>query len=217
MADFNSAFGGDNLVQRIIDDIGINNFHSIESNSGSQLDPEYKITFDVKEALTKYRVMKAEVMVLQEKKKELNKKSSSIYPLLQELNKFNEKLFDYLISPVTSGHFINYEKALRTELMAKRIEYDTESGAIGKQIKELEEKIHDITQFIKEGVKGEISDEEIQRLRDPNLCAICVEDKVTHVFNPCGHTVCSGCIDPTLTRCHLCRKQIMTKIKIFFS
>ena len=58
MADFNRAFGGDNLVQRIIDDIGINNFHSIESNydvSGSQLDPEYKITFDVKEALTKYR------------------------------------------------------------------------------------------------------------------------------------------------------------------
>jgi hypothetical protein len=216
MADYNTAYNGNDLVQRIISDIGIDNFQTIE-NITTDLSGVDTITINVKETLEKYRKMKAEVVRLLEEQKELDKKTGNTTKLLDELKQHYQKLYNYILSIETTSKYMDYEKALRTELLQKHLEMSQKSSEIGREIGNLEKDIHQITQLIKEGVIGEITEEEVQRLRDPNLCAICVENKVTHVFNPCGHTVCLGCIDPTLTRCHLCRKQIMTKIKIFFS
>lgn len=184
--------------------------------SGANVDSEFRIVFDVKEALEKYRDMKAEVATLKERHKELEKKERDSYEVFRELKQNYGKLTDFLLPLETRQKYLEYEKALYEHLGTTRIGYSKEISENYIKYDKLKKKIAEITQFIKEGVRGEIPEEDIQRMRDPNLCAICIENKVTHVFNPCGHTVCEGCINPSLTRCHICRKQIMTKIRMYF-
>lgn len=70
--------------------------------------------------------------------------------------------------------------------------------------------------MFREGV--ELTEEEREALVDPNKCAICIERKISLVFNPCGHTICRECCDAErLDRCHICRKFINTKIRIYYS
>ena len=218
MAEYTSAFNGAAFVDSEInvDSILDSQFNDL-SGSSVNCNTDYKITFEVKEALEKYRDMKAELARLVDQKKELTDKSNAVIPLLRELVEHHKKLYMQLLSHDTNKLFNEYEKALRLELMAKRMEYEQEISRINTHMCTLQQAIGVITQFIKEGVVGEVSEEDIERMKDPNKCAICIERKVTHVFNPCGHTVCSQCIDDTLTRCHLCRRQILTKIKIYFS
>lgn len=214
MADFNTAYGGADLATG--ESMLESQFNDL-SGSSVNYNSDYKITFEVKEALNKYRDMKAELATLTDQKKDLEVKSNSVIPLLRELVEHHKKLYNHLLSHDTNILFDTYEKALRLELMAKRMEYEQEMNRVYGKIRDLQQAIGVITQFIKEGVVGEVSEEDIDRMRDPNKCAICIERKVTHVFNPCGHTVCHDCIDDTLTRCHLCRRHITNKIKIFFS
>lgn len=45
------------------------------------------------------------------------------------------------------------------------------------------------------------------------LCDICMENKKDTAFN-CGHTCCGNCAI-TLCDCHICRAQIVQRIKFF--
>ena len=45
-------------------------------------------------------------------------------------------------------------------------------------------------------------------------CKICLVNALKVVFTSCGHTACSSCADK-FKDCHICRKTISKKIKIF--
>lgn len=50
------------------------------------------------------------------------------------------------------------------------------------------------------------------------LCGICVEEGVSHVLVPCGHTFCQNCIRKhTSNICFICRTSIKDKVRMYFS
>jgi hypothetical protein len=49
------------------------------------------------------------------------------------------------------------------------------------------------------------------------ICPICLQEPVTSVITPCGHTFCSGCSRRMSTECYLCRGKIRERVKLFFS
>jgi len=55
--------------------------------------------------------------------------------------------------------------------------------------------------------------ERLHDLEEQYKCTICMESKITVVFN-CGHVSCSKCVE-TLKLCHMCRKPIQTKTNIY--
>ena len=52
-----------------------------------------------------------------------------------------------------------------------------------------------------------------------NVCVVCLENKKTHAFNPCGHMcVCETCADKIIqgnAKCPMCRGDITSSLKIF--
>lgn len=55
--------------------------------------------------------------------------------------------------------------------------------------------------------------EKVKHLEEAQICSICMERKKDTTFQ-CGHIVCRICSVPLLN-CHICRKSILTKIKIY--
>ncbi|XP_053396381.1 baculoviral IAP repeat-containing protein 7-like [Mercenaria mercenaria] len=59
--------------------------------------------------------------------------------------------------------------------------------------------------------------EENQRLKENQMCKICLDSRADVIFLPCGHMVsCPQCA-PALTKCPVCRKTVNGHIKAFFS
>jgi len=50
---------------------------------------------------------------------------------------------------------------------------------------------------------------------DP-LCVICLNESVSYVLTPCGHTYCGTCIKKQYSACFLCRGIIRDRVKIYF-
>lgn len=48
------------------------------------------------------------------------------------------------------------------------------------------------------------------------LCAICMNESVAFVLNPCGHTFCGTCLKRQVNTCYICRSSIRDKLKIYF-
>jgi hypothetical protein len=48
------------------------------------------------------------------------------------------------------------------------------------------------------------------------LCTICLQDGVSSVLVPCGHTFCETCVKRQNGICFICRTQIREKIRMFF-
>lgn len=48
------------------------------------------------------------------------------------------------------------------------------------------------------------------------LCGICDENKVDCCFTPCGHSFCIECSDRAKDICHMCRRKIDGKVKLYF-
>jgi hypothetical protein len=79
------------------------------------------------------------------------------------------------------------------------------------------EEIGDYVKLLKECITI-LPEEERTNFENPYLCGICVENNISHVFRPCGHTICQTCLHSQhLWNCHICRKRIDEKLKIFFS
>ena len=49
------------------------------------------------------------------------------------------------------------------------------------------------------------------------ICGICLNDAVTHVLVPCGHTYCDGCVRRQSRTCFVCRQGASQAIRIFFT
>lgn len=60
-------------------------------------------------------------------------------------------------------------------------------------------------------LKEEIKD---IKSRNDNICSICYENNINTCCNPCGHLYCNKCIQNT-NNCYICRKNIITTIKIY--
>lgn len=59
--------------------------------------------------------------------------------------------------------------------------------------------------------------EENQRLKENQMCKICLDKKADVIFLPCGHMVsCPQCA-PALPKCPICRKTVNGQIKAFFA
>lgn len=54
----------------------------------------------------------------------------------------------------------------------------------------------------------------IKSIQPVPICSICLDKIVDTVLVGCGHTCCSKCVNP-LYNCHVCRKRIVKKQKIF--
>jgi len=60
----------------------------------------------------------------------------------------------------------------------------------------------------------------INQMNVGSTCSICLQDNVDSYFNPCGHTACSLCIRKSIENerpCPLCRKQVVSIHKLFFT
>ena len=60
----------------------------------------------------------------------------------------------------------------------------------------------------------------INQMNVGSTCSICLQDNVDSYFNPCGHTACSTCIRKSIEHerpCPLCRKQVHSIHKLFFT
>ena len=64
----------------------------------------------------------------------------------------------------------------------------------------------------------------INQMNVGSTCSICLQDNVDSYFNPCGHTACSNCMsktgefyDDNHKPCPLCRKQVISIHKLFFT
>lgn len=49
------------------------------------------------------------------------------------------------------------------------------------------------------------------------ICGICLNDAVTHVLVPCGHTYCDSCVRRQQRQCFVCRQGTSQAIRIFFT
>ncbi|KAK3605776.1 hypothetical protein CHS0354_033981 [Potamilus streckersoni] len=59
--------------------------------------------------------------------------------------------------------------------------------------------------------------EEYLRLRDQNVCKICMERKIDLVFLPCGHLMCCQVCGQSLRICPICRAKINGSAKTYLS
>ena len=60
----------------------------------------------------------------------------------------------------------------------------------------------------------------INQMNVGSTCSICLQDNVDSYFNPCGHSACSKCMEKYTEYdrpCPLCRKQVHSIHKLFFS
>lgn len=48
------------------------------------------------------------------------------------------------------------------------------------------------------------------------LCAICMNESVAFVLNPCGHTFCGTCLKRQVSTCYICRSSIRDRLKVYF-
>lgn len=49
------------------------------------------------------------------------------------------------------------------------------------------------------------------------ICGICLNDPVTHVLVPCGHTYCDSCVRRQSRQCFVCRQAASQAIRVFFT
>ena len=53
-----------------------------------------------------------------------------------------------------------------------------------------------------------------QQLRDETRCKVCLDEDACIVFLKCGHLVCCSECAPELTKCPVCRQNILGTIRV---
>jgi len=48
-------------------------------------------------------------------------------------------------------------------------------------------------------------------------CGICISNSVTFALTPCGHTFCQTCAHKQFSRCYICRADVSSRMKLYFS
>lgn len=141
---------------------------------------------------------------------------------IQSYNKsFDKTIFDTLrlfgrneeIAKMSGKLSILIKEEIETEVIRIKSMIDENKRQKSKCL----EDISDYVKLLKECV-ATLDESERHNFENPYLCGICVEQNITYVFRPCGHTICQTCLESQhMWNCHICRKNISEKIKVFFS
>ena len=57
-----------------------------------------------------------------------------------------------------------------------------------------------------------------EAVRDALECVLCMEAPKTHIFAPCGHRACEGCVEKCMQpdeRCPTCDKAVKSTLRMF--
>jgi small-conductance mechanosensitive channel len=57
----------------------------------------------------------------------------------------------------------------------------------------------------------------VQELSGYRSCPVCLSQEVSHYLIPCGHTFCTRCLDKHKGFCFICRKNIASTNRLYFS
>jgi uncharacterized protein with GYD domain len=171
------------------------------------------------------KILLEEYHKIKEKQKQIDAFHKSLEKELEDLKQYNTS-FDRTIHDSLRIFGKNEDIAKLTgklsitvkgevEMETVRITSLLEENKLQKE-KSIEE-IGDYVKLLKECVSV-LSEEERHSFENPYICGICVENNITHVFRPCGHTICQSCMNSQhMWNCHICRKHITERIKVFFS
>jgi hypothetical protein len=197
---------------------------SVLSSSNTNIPAVEQITTEVKMndpkvLLEKYHTIKDKLKQIEEFHKSLERERDDV----QRCSKaFDQTIFDSLrlfgrknqeIPSLTGKLSTTVKEEIEMETI--RIQSLLEENIIQKE-KTVEE-ISEYVKLLKECVNT-LDEAERHNFENPYLCGICVERNITHVFRPCGHTICQICMNTQhMWNCHICRKRIEEKIKVFFS
>ncbi len=183
-----------------------------------QSQAEDPIVFDVQKAMNKYRDLKRQMEEMVRLKADIKQRKDSLYELRHQLLNTYSKLSKEIRNRDVQQEWERFYTKHSQAFEEKTVELSSEHIRLHNSIEEIKHDIGILNLMLKEGVASSVSEEEIERLRDPNLCAICITNKVQYAFNPCGHTLCGECNrSEQMNRCHLCRKPVINVIKLFFS
>lgn len=194
------------------------------SSSNTNIHPVEHLTTEVKSndpkvLLEKYHTIKDKLKQIEDFHKSLEKE-------LEDVNRYN-KAFDQTIFdslrifgkknedvPTLTGKLSTIVKS-EIEMETARLQSLLDENKIQRE--KCVEEISDYVKLLKECVNT-LDETERHNFENPYLCGICVERNITHVFRPCGHTICQTCMNTQhMWNCHICRKSIGEKIKVFFS
>ena len=189
----------ENLINHMKDDF--NNDIKLDEEEEKYLDGTSNLIIQFMERFKKQQTKMDESEVRMNKVIQENQKDIEILTtFIDFLSKINEKC-DQDISPIQSDILKISNKMMSSNDMKKtRDTYILEK-----------KKFHKYLNII--GL--------LNQMNVGSTCSICLQDNVDSYFNPCGHTACSTCCkknsDYNDNNCPLCRKDIRSVHKLYFT
>jgi hypothetical protein len=193
------------------------------SSSNTNIHPVEAITTEA--IYNDPKVLLEEYHKIKEKQKQIDAFHKSLEKELEDVKQYNTS-FDRTIHDSLRIFGKNEDVAKLSGKLSITVkgEVEMETARIKSLLEENKlqkekcvEEIGDYVKLLKECVTM-LPEEERHAFENPYICGICVERSVTHVFRPCGHTICQTCMNTQhMWNCHICRKNIAEKIKVFFS
>jgi hypothetical protein len=183
-----------------------------------QITTEVKMN-DPKILLKKYHTLKEKVKHIEEFHKSLDRERDEIQKYSKE---FDQTIFDSLrLFGRKNVEILSLTGKLST-IVKGEVEMETVriQSLIDENKVQMEKAIEETSGYVKllKECVNTLDEAERHNFENPYLCGICVERNITHVFRPCGHTICQTCMNMQhMWNCHICRKNIGEKIKVFFS
>ena len=142
----------------------------------------------------------------------INTEITKITKMTRQCNQFTDTFNNYYCDNnyLNNNNQINIKNG--TNDMKQNLKYSME---------QMQHKKKEITKLLEIVLKNKYEMNTI--ITDINLsiptCSICVTDNIEYVLQSCGHTFCKKCI-LQLTKhlgCHICRKQVINIIHLYFS
>lgn len=109
---------------------------------------------------------------------------------------------DEYISDTNDEAYLFEQLSLRTKVSCQLVGSTSESSTN-----------HNLNESAASNERMKQLENKIAQMEESQTCAICLENKRDVVFL-CGHGTCTICAD-SLVSCHLCRKPIEKKIRIY--
>ncbi|CAI9717316.1 baculoviral IAP repeat-containing protein 7-A [Octopus vulgaris] len=153
-----------------------------------------------------------------------NTPASGILPKFADL-KLNSSFMD--TPSVLAVLSIGYKRNLVKRIVKNKIKETGSSFSSASELLEVIEKssdlndvndVNDEEQGAQAGIRDSNADliAENNMLKEGQLCKICLDEKLSVVFLPCGHFVCCVTCGSLLTVCPVCRKNILHLVKVIF-
>ncbi len=197
---------------------------TLSGDSQTNIHPVEQITTEVK--YNDPKVLLEKYHSIKDKQKNMDEFHKTLEKELEDVKRFEknftQNIFDLLRLFGKKGEDIGMLSGKLSTIVKGEIEMETvRIQSLIDENKVQKEKItEDMSSYVKllKECVNTLDETERHNFENPYLCGICVERNITHVFRPCGHTICQTCMNSQhMWNCHICRKNIGEKIKVFFS